>query len=116
MNFNNLADEPIFATDRRGFKIYCDDEQMDYIYNYHPELRNFWATEADIKAAIQDAQVIYQSTHGSEYNIYYLRKRNKNTELKVVVKFNEGVGIIWAVQPISNRKPGEIIIWPNMNP
>lgn len=90
---------------------------MEEIYEHHPELRNFWATLVDMKSAIAKAQMIYKSTKGEKFNIYYLSRNGKNTELKVVVKFDDqNVGILWAAQPssVGQRKPGEILVWPIM--
>lgn len=109
-------DKPeVFAIDPRGYVVMCSEKQMERIYSHHPELRNFWATVNDMKDAITKAQMIYQSTKGENYNVYYLSRRRKNTELKVVVKFNKNnEGMLWAVQPssVGQRKPGETLIWP----
>ena len=105
----------VFAIDPRGCVVMCDERQMEKIYAHHPELRNFWATVNDIKLAITKAQMIYQSTKGENFNVYYWSRNGKNTELKVVVKFNSNnEGVLWAMQPssVGQRKPGEILIWP----
>lgn len=107
----------IFAIDPRGYKVVCSDEQLEHVYQHHPELRNFWATVEDMKASIAKPLAIYQSTKGKQFNVYYLGREGKNTELKVVVKFdNENFGTLWAAQPsaVGQRKPGEIMIWPQM--
>lgn len=104
-----------FATDPRGYTVLCSERQMEKIYEHHPELGNFWATEQDIQLAISKAKFIYQSTHGKEFHVYYRSRPGKNTELKVVVKFNEdNVGTLWAVQPsaVGQRRPGEKVLWP----
>lgn len=115
LHFGNLSDDSLFAIDRRGFSIHCDDEQMDHIYAHHPELMNFWADEEDMKFAIENAQKIYQSSHGIDFNIYYLQKSGSNTELKVVVKFQGEQGILYMAQPISKRPDGEVMIWPKIH-
>jgi len=105
----------LFATDPRGYKVLCNDAQMEHIYAHHPELKNFWATEEDLAKAISNAPFIFQSVKSKEYNVYYLSKPGKNTELKVVVRFDENnTGILWAAQPsaIEQRKPGERVVWP----
>jgi hypothetical protein len=112
LHFGNFTEDNLFAIDRRGFHIHCDEEQMDRIYAHHPELINFWADEEDMRLAIQDARIIYQSTHGKDFNVYYLQKSGANTELKVVVKFQEKQGILYMAQPISKRPDGEVMIWP----
>jgi len=104
-----------FATDPRGYTVLCSERQMEKVYAHHPELVNFWATEHDIKLAISQAQFIYQSIKGKAFNVYYRSRVGKNTELKVIVKFNEDkVGILWAAQPsaVGQRKPGETVLWP----
>lgn len=110
----------LFATDKRGYEVYCSERRLDYIYEYHPELRNFWADEGDFAKAISDAIVIYQSTHGEEFNVYYMQKpgtsRGEATELKVVVKFEGRRGELYMAQPCSKRPDGEEPIWPSMNP
>lgn len=99
----------------------CSEYQMDQIYNHHPELRSFWATEKDMRLAIAEALPIYESRHGEEFHIYYRRqsgrKGQNSPELKVVVRFDENnVGLLYAVQPIYNRPLGEKVIWPIMSP
>ncbi len=104
-----------FVTDPRGYTVLCSERQMEKIYAHHPELVNFWATEQDIELAISQAQFIYQSTHGKEFHVYYRSRVGKNTELKVIVKFNEdNVGTLWAAQPssVGQRRPGETLLWP----
>lgn len=105
----------IFAIDPRGYVVMCNDKQLDKIYAHHRELCSFWATVQDMKNAISNAPAIYQSTHGKEFNVYYLSRKGKNTELKVVVKFNnDNEGLLCAAQPstVGQRKTGEIMIWP----
>ena len=111
----------LFAVDQRGFKIYCNEEQLDFIYEYHPELINFWAEEGDFAKAIKESVGIFQSTHGKEFNVYYLKKpgsvQDNRTELKIVVKFNhEDEGILYMAQPCSKRPDGEKMIWPTTSP
>lgn len=107
----------VFAVDPRGYKVLCNEAQLVAIYEHHPELRNF-ASPDDMKKAIEDATVIFQSTKstkGKIFNLYYLSKPRRNIELKVVVNFVDGEnGILWAAQPVvvGQRKPGEIMIWP----
>jgi hypothetical protein len=112
------VDKPdVFAVDPRGYVVICSERQMEEIYEHHPELRSFWATVNDMKIAIEKAQMIYKSTKGEKFNIYYLGKNGKNTELKVVVKFDDNnEGILWAAQPssVGQRKPGEMLVWPQM--
>src|SRR5262245_33969139 len=109
----------LFATDPRGYNVICSENQLQHIYDHHPELNKFWATQADLKKAIAQAQFIYQSVKGEQYNVYYLSRPGKNIELKVIVKFDEHqVGVLWAAQPsaVGQRKPGEKIIWPQLKP
>lgn len=109
----------VFAIDARNYKVLCSERQLAHVYEHHPELRNFWATERDLAFAIANATSIYQSVKGPQYNIYYLGKAGKNTELKVVVKFDwrTNTGTLWAAQPssVGQRKKGEILIWPKLN-
>lgn len=107
----------IFAIDPRGYKVICSETQLSHIYEHHPELKKFGATDSDLKLAISGATAIFQSTKGEQYNVYYLQKKGRNTELKVVVKFdNNNQGVLWAAQPsaVGQRKPGEILIWPQL--
>jgi hypothetical protein len=105
----------LFATDPRGYRVFCSDCRMEEIYNHHPELRNFWASEKDIEHAISHAMAIFQSTHGNNFHVFYRSKERKNVELKVVVRFKEdNVGELYAAQPsvVGQRKRGEVMIWP----
>lgn len=108
----------LFATDRRGYKVFFSELQLDEIYKHHKELTDFWANEKDMRLAIAEASEIYQSIHqstrGSKFHVYYRSKKNRNTELKVVVKFDENnIGILWMAQPstVGKRNNGEEKIW-----
>ena len=109
----------LFAIDPRGYRVLCSANQMEHIYAHHPELKSFWAREEDLAKAISNATFIFQSVKGEQYNVYYLSRSGKNTELKVVVKFDENhIGILWAAQPsaVEQRKPGEKVVWPHLKP
>jgi hypothetical protein len=116
-SLSGVENMTVFAVDPRGFRIMCNDRQLERIYAHHPELNNFWATREDIRRAIADALMIYQSVKGENFHVYYFSRQGKNTELKVVVKFDEdNVGVLWAAQPstVGQRRPGEVLIWPIM--
>lgn len=101
-----------FAIDPTGLKVVCSEERLDDIYSHHPELVNFWADEKDMQRAISSAEKIFTSAHGEKYRVYYLRRRRKNTELKVVVlQKKDDIGELYAVQPCSKRPPGEKELW-----
>ncbi len=107
-----------FAVDPRGYVVLCNDNQLNKIYRNHPELTNFWATVKDMRAAIENASMIFQSTHGERFHVYYLSRPGRNAELKVVVYFDrDNEGILCAAQPSAagQRKPGEKLIWPATN-
>ncbi|MDP2994476.1 MAG: hypothetical protein Q8N46_05065 [Anaerolineales bacterium] len=110
----NELEPKLFATDRRGYKVFCNELQLDEIYEHHKELMNFWANEKDMMLAIAEASEIYQSIHGSEFHVYYRSKKNKNTELKVIAKFDKNnMGTLWMAQPstVGQRNNGEEKIW-----
>jgi len=111
----NEFEAKLFATDRRGYKVFCSELQLDEIYEHHRELRNFWANEKDMRLAISEASEIYQSIHGPDFHIYYRSKNNRNTELKVIVKFDRNnLGTLYMAQPstVGQRNKGEELLWP----
>jgi hypothetical protein len=110
----NELEPKLFATDPRGYKVFCSELQLDEIYEHHPELRNFWADENDMRSAISEASEIFQSIHGPDFHVYYKTKKNRNTELKVIVKFDKNnMGTFHMAQPstVGKRNTGEERIW-----
>jgi hypothetical protein len=110
----NELESKLFATDRRGYKVFCSESQLDEIYEHHKELVNFWANEKDMRLAIAETYEIYQSIHGPDFHVYYRSKKNKNVELKVIVKFDKNnMGTFYMAQPstVGQRNKREELIW-----
>ena len=69
--------------------------------------------EVEVRAAIEEPYFgIYQDADNPNRNVYYRPHKGKDRYIKVVVSFEDEVGVVVTAFPTSILKAGEKLIWP----
>lgn len=101
----------IEVVDPRGYVVRCPREFWEgKILRHHPELEG---CETFVEDAVRSPtyDCIFLSSRRPDRHIYYGRLRGR-VEVKVVVQFDsQQNGFIVSASPVSNRAPGEKLLW-----
>jgi len=102
----------VLATDPRGLPVEFWDERWDWITLKHPDLLKQKVTIAHLRKAIEDPSdgCIYNSATYENRDLYYTQF-NKIFQIRVVVKFANGIGEILSAHFKTERPSGETIKW-----